>query len=453
MAILLPNISRILSENGNLLDPSLLKPEVATDVIDIYGNQSLMGIMNFLGKSVPVNQSTYYWVEDGFIHSVITTNGGTAGGAGAAVTLTITTGTSNYRNLGVDSWPDVGDQIYLPKQGINAFIIAKNTGTANAHTISVAPSDPAITLIVASGEEISLVGHEQPEGGDTNGSKMHVPYKKSNNTFIHTANFQVTGSGMTLENIASYQNVDGKRTKVEVSKQINDLYKRYKNEVMFKMLIDTPVTNPVVTNALGAVKGFRALLPDIEANGGLVNFTAGAMTLTDINLGNDNIIANRGPKEVWQLEANKFSQEYDRVVKDTFPNGGIVYGSFNGDKELAINYGFNSFKNGSITYHRMGMDYFNHTQLLGTSLSRFKNYAFCIPQSTVRDPETNKDMPALSIRYKAGEIADRKEQFLITGGSPGVPRYTESNDRAKYTYRGDQSLQAGKINQFVAFKG
>lgn len=450
MAQPLYNAATVLSENGGLFDPSLFKPETNAEIINIFGSQdSFAGLMEYLGDNVykTTNKKSFDWENQGWAVSGFTTSTTVAGAAGATITLTIATGPTNYALAGTLSVPRVSDQISI--NGIIGTVLAKNTAVANAHTIDVRPQRSTEAITTTAGDKSFIVGYEQPEGGDSNGSLVNITTQEFGNTIIIDDEIAATGSEMTIVKRAAAIDIDGKSTNVEVHRQVAMLYTRFKLKVMQKHLVDVPVTN----TGLGTITGQLGLLPNIETNGQTQTYTPGAITTTEIANMSYKMKRQRAPLELWQFESQAFAVSYDNAMKEYFDNGGIQYASwqqYGMDKEFAVNFGFRALKYGQYTYHRAPMDLFDHPESLGVTGSKYLNYAVICPMAKVKDRMGN-NQSVLQFRYKANEAYSRRSVLTLTGGAPGVKIPTETNDRARWLYRTEEGIQAMKINQWGVF--
>ena len=128
--------NRTLLNNLNIFDRSFEK-----NLVRIYGAENYAIVQMALGNSVMEaksdNRSFYHYEKRG-LHQSVTVNAAiTAPAAGAAVTVTL--GTGSYFSSGTQSPIRVGEVVRVMTSGIEGQVTAINKGTANAHTATILP--------------------------------------------------------------------------------------------------------------------------------------------------------------------------------------------------------------------------------------------------------------------------------------------------------------------------
>ncbi|NND95451.1 MAG: hypothetical protein HKN45_11345, partial [Flavobacteriales bacterium] len=137
-------------------------------------------------------------------------------------------------------------------------------------------------------------------------------------------------------------------------------------------------------------------------------------------------------------------------------SGGVSYGVF-GNKEKAVDMGFESFRRGTYNFHKTDWKLLNDPTLLGAvAAGAGKVRAALLPIGTkeVYDGYGEGDkikVPFLHVKYKQSPTESRKYKTWLTGSVGGV--FTNDNDKMEVHHLSERGLCTVGANNFVLFTG
>ena len=137
------------------LDLNIFDRSFEKNLVRKYGAENYAIVQMALGNSVVEarsdNRQFYHYEKRGLHNSVTVGTTITAPAAGAAVTVTL--GSGSYYNSGTQSPIRVGEVVRVMTSGYEGQITAINQTTANAHTATITPLQTT-TALVSAGSEI-----------------------------------------------------------------------------------------------------------------------------------------------------------------------------------------------------------------------------------------------------------------------------------------------------------
>lgn len=128
--------------------------------------------------------------------------------------------------------------------------------------------------------------------------------------------------------------------------------------------------------------------------------------------------------------------------------GGIQYGAFNGNKEIALAFGFSSFTRGGYTFHKKIYDALSYSPMMGATGFDYAGMGLVIPGDAGRDAKTRESIPSLRVRYKEAGGYSRKMEHWLTG-SAGLANPTNDEDNMKAHYRTERGFEGFANNRFA----
>jgi hypothetical protein len=131
--------------------------------------------------------------------------------------------------------------------------------------------------------------------------------------------------------------------------------------------------------------------------GGLFGYTPGEPNLNWFNKLINQLIKNRADSENMLFCGMQFLQANQSWVLDQFKNGAINYGAFNGNKELALKFGFKSLEMLDFTFHWKGFSEFDNPDGLGQL--NYSQQALVLPTTPIKVVGGSMTKP-MRMRYK-----------------------------------------------------
>jgi hypothetical protein len=225
--------------------------------------------------------------------------------------------------------------------------------------------------------------------------------------------------------------------------------KRFLNNRELLTMFSTPV-NVATFTATGTV-GTTGVIPQIQAGGGTLSYTAGSFNaITDMQAITRELTFNGANNEIHHLCDIYQFQEMQSKLFAQYNNGAIIWASTGGSKEVAASLGFSSYYIDGFNFHFKKYAGFQPEQVYGVAPTTFKykNYGLLIPQGFGTDPSTSQKLPTIALRYQ--EIPGVGELNAYEyGGLAG------SNKTAKQELRnviiGHYGVQVQAANQCVIF--
>ena len=141
-------------------------------------------------------------------------------------------------------------------------------------------------------------------------------------------------------------------------------------------------------------------------------------------------------------------------------DGGISYGMFNNDKDMAVNLGFKGFTRGTYNFFKSDWKLLNDPTLLGSIDAQAKTRGILIPAGTTsvykgeyngRGAGNRVTVPWLQCMYRASEVDNRKYKTWITGNIFGV--HTDDEDVMRENHLSERMLNVVGANNFMLFEG
>lgn len=430
----------------------LHQPDIRKELVVRYGGQTMTEFFELTSRMEPTTQTEYEHFEEDFIMWNVKASGSTgAGVAGATVVVTIHVD-DHDGSSGEFSYPLVNELIQFTNDVI-AIISAKDETTPGAHTISLTPLKAAESIPAITANDLLLIfadahaeGSAQPKGR----TPRVINYK--NNTQIFKESYEVTGSEMTNLAWVEVQDSAGRTGFLWYLKGEKDTYERYRVKKELGLLLNEKADNIAALAPNRTFTTTEGMLPFINNNGGIVhNYTPGTFTLTNFDQIIKKLDKQFGSYENTVWMGIDIRQETDDFIMDLMKAGGVSYGAFNGDKELAIKLQFQSLARLGYVFHFKTYKMFNHPNLLGTAGYKYPGHGIVIPMDNVKDAITREMSPSVRVRYKQVGPYSRDTEHWLTG-SAFLKNKTDDVDVLRAHYRAECGFEGFGPNKFVHIK-
>lgn len=197
------------------------------------------------------------------------------------------------------------------------------------------------------------------------------------------------------------------------------------------------------SNNTGVSETSEGLIPQIINGGiGLTYSSFDATALDNLAKGLDKEV---GAMEYhWLMETSQMI-DVQNFIQNKYTNGAILYGSFNGNQEIAVKQGFSSYTIHGRTFHMKKYMGFNAGAQYGVSGSKWDNNGVLIPMDTQRDAATGETVNSFGLRYQL--YNGQRFYKFDTGGLAKVP--TSGKMELTISHIAKEGLQVFGVNRFA----
>lgn len=450
--VALSSANYALLNNLNIFDRSFEK-----SLVRIYGPENYAIVQMALGNSVMEaktdNRSFYHYEKRG-LHQFFTVNAAiTNPSAGAAVTVTL--GTGSYFNSGTQSPVRVGEVVRIMTSGIEGMVTAVNKTTANAHTATITPLVSTQAFVSASSSNL-LAGEYLLMRGAVNVGEQSAKLdgisplldKITNTTTEHRDDYTITDRAASERNEVDFGN--GQHYYYYLAQ--DDMNRRYMNNAFFKIMEGVAVNN-LSNGTVGTV----GVIPRVAANGSTIQYTASSgPQISDLHTLCRTLNFYGGSGEYHFLQDIYQRQAVNDLLFGKYNNGAIRYASVGGSEEASVSYGFNSFSIDGYTFHFFLNNMFSPEAVYqinpGVQVPEKRNYGLLIPQRINNDAKTGKQFPSFQIVFQ--EVGGQGGQRILTWETGALAPQNKTTDANKtismLSYIGARTFAAP---QYAIFQG
>ena len=428
------------------------KREVDENLVKRYGNQGITGLLELVGAKKECTQTTFSHYEEAFIHNTVklTTAGSYSANTAAHFTYTeqdntdAANGDQSIDGTNNDTPVRVGD-ILLAPNGELGYV----TAVASDGDVDIQAFDGTWSLATSTEFTFSIIGNMYAENTSQPSGLMPRVHPYSNSCMIMKDSFVVSGTEAT--NVI-YFKVDNEKMGsgyLWYLKGEADTYKRFQDHMELMMLLG----QSAAITGLSSFNTTEGLLPFIENKGQSMDLGSASITMADFDAMVKSLDKYRGAKEYALYAGIDLSLDIDDLLasQGAYAAGGANYGTFQNNKNMALNLGFNSFSRGGYTFHKKTYDVFNHPKLLGADGMNYSGYGICIPMDTQKDAKSGEKIPSLRIRYKAANGYSREMEHWLTG-SAVLKNKTNTEDNLKSHYRTERGFEGFAANRYMLIK-
>jgi len=428
------------------------KRDVDENFVKRYGNQGITGLLELVGAKKECTQTKFEHYEEAFIHNTVklTTPGSFSANTAAHMPYTEQDNTDQLNGdqsidgTNNDTPVRVGDILLAPNGELGYVTAVAADGDVDAQAF-----DGTWSLAVSTEYEFAIIGNMWAENTDQPAALLPRVHTYTNECMIIKESFEVSGTEAT--NVI-YFKVDNEKMGsgyLWYLKGEADTYKRFLDYCELMMVMGQTNAN----TGISSLTSTEGLLSFIENKGQSMDLGSSSITMADFDAMVKSLDKYRGAKEMALYAGIDLSLDIDDLLaaQGAYAAGGANYGTFNNNKNMALNLGFNSFSRGGYTFHKKTYDVFNHPKLLGASGHNYSGYGMCIPMDTQRDAKSGAKIPSLRVRYKAANGYSREMEHWLTG-SAVLKNKTNSEDNLKSHYRTERGFEGFAPNRFMLIK-
>ncbi len=450
-----PSASRVtLTSNyvhtTDIAQLNLQKQDVNYDIVKKYGNQGLSGYLEALGAVTAVGSDEFKHFEERMLHEELALAGSAsvaalASDANTAEATFTCSLESTMKYLRVNA-------VIQFQNGDLAVVTDHDTSATTFKAIPVTnwsefDTDADGTATAMNGYKFIVVGLEFGKGTDQPTSIEPIVDDVVGRTAIFKESFLVNGSDATQIVHVKVDNGAGKSGYVWYIKGEGDTRRRFEDYCEASLMFGKKKTNAGL-DSLG-ITGQDGLLTQAEAKG-MTDLSGTMLTDARVDAWVDAIDRQRGPAEytAWcGLDVSLALDDWMASKNQTTGIGEQNWGAFNNSKDMAMNFGFESFTRGGYTFHKKLYDMFNDRGM-GGSLG-YRKKALFVPSGVQKDPRSGLNIPALQIRYREANGYSRKMEHWFTG-SAVLANPTSTSDALNCHYRTERGLQVFGANRYLS---
>ena len=443
-------------------------PDTYEKEFERYGNRTVSSFLRMVGAEMPSNSDLIKWAEQGRLHTKYTDV--TTPAAAAADTATFTVNDVLVPALASAATTleavaiRVGQTVMITRNtavvgdtnSIKAIVTAVGSGTTNRE-ITVAFYDAAgITNTTATDKfTVFVYGSEFKKGTEGMvGSLESDDYIFENSPIIIKDKYAVSGSDMAQIGWVEVTTENGANGYLWYLKSEHETRLRFDDYLETAMIEAVPAAtgSGAAAAAVGA-KGSEGIFYVVNNRG---NVWGGGSPTTLAEW--DSIISRldkQGAIEENVVFVNRdFSFDIDDMLAAQSSNaaGGVSYGLFDNEKDMALNLGFTGFRRG-YDFYKSDWKYLNDPTMRGGLTSGAVNGLLVPAGSTsVYDQVMGKNAkrPFLHVRYRASETEDRRYKTWITGSAGGAQ--TSSLDAMEVHFLSERAVCTLGANNFFLFQ-
>jgi len=438
---------------------ALHKRDVSEELVKRYGDQGITGLLELMGAKAPTTQTTFEHYEEAFLHNDVIFRFDTSVSAAGTASEAITVQSSSLHDS--KSSLRVGD-ILLLEDNTQCYVQAKSSQTA---AVIYPLTSSGFVSAFSTGVDVNavIIGNAFPEGSAQPEGLTPRIHEYSNKVQILKESFEVTGSEATNVIYVKVDNEEMGSGYLWYLKGEADTFKRFQDYAEIQMILGNTISNTNLTGTSSTFDGTsysnstlrqsEGLLSFIENKGQSMDLGSSAITMADFDAIVKSLDKFRGAKENALYAGINLSLDIDDLLaaQSVVAAGGANYGTFQNDKDMALNLGFNSFTRGGYTFHKKTYDLFNHPKLLGATGQKYNGYGMVIPMDTQKDARSGEMIPSLRIRYKAANGYSRDMEHWLTG-SAVLQNKTNTEDVLKSHYRCERGFEGFAANRYMLIK-
>jgi hypothetical protein len=413
-------------------------PETHDEIAQIYGSQSVTGMLYMMGAESSFASDKVIWTEEGRLHAVYTDV--------TRVNNVFTKANHVFR---------LGETVHLS----NASAKRRGVITAvTADTFTAVPYKSAGFTALGASDIVAFVdGSEHLKG--TNGVQGSLETDLTildNKPIILKDKYQVNGSDATQ--IGWVKTAEGGYLWYLQSEM--DTRQRWEDRLEMAMILGE-VAEVGSDAAAAGFSGTEGLFEAVRTRGN--SFQGVADTLAEY----DDIVKRfdaQGKIKDYTFYVDRDQSLAIDNLLGTLNAGyssGISYGIFDNSEQMAVNLGFKGFTRGTYNFFKSDWKLLNDPTLLGAvaaGANKVRGIMVPVGSQEVYEGEYNGSgsgnkvkVPFLEMKYRMAGNESRRYKTWVTGSVGGV--YTDDSDTMSVHHLSERVLCTVGANNFMIFEG
>lgn len=431
------------------------RPEVLETVFD-YDTTDLFSFMLYAQKLKVSGNVEYSHAEHDARNHMHTTSGAPTGtGAGVATVVTLTTGVGDHLATGTLSKPLVNDQgIAYTASGARRFIVtAVDKSVANAHTVTIKPTNASIDLGTESVTGTKLVFFSSAFGDGTSqpGPTSRLPVTQSN--FIQTFKNQKKSDGRQAAT-ETYWKDPKTGTMLYVNSLFSDGEKEIRDHMNYAFLFgekSSALTDP--TDSTKTLYTTGGLDWYAEQQGYTEGYTSGALAIGDLENVIQNLKYEKAPSKQLILCGVTAGLDIDRVIKAYNDNTGIDFSQMGIGSAAGrtVDFGIDGFHHGNYTFMKKSLDGLNEQGIsnagTGSTTVKWPKVAYILPWGSTTDA-AGKPVERVAVRYM--QNVQEGSRYMQAWTRSKKETNTDAHEFNHMAEAGFQVFMARQINKLYA---
>lgn len=442
-----------------------LEPYYWNEVGARYGYQfdGVFQVLRAFGREFPVPRDEWSGYEENRYQRSITAYSVDTAAPGIGGSVVVTLPAAEHEMNGKVSFPREGEAV-LTIDEVPAFIEAKSTAVANAHTITITPVDAADDLGDLTGQKLIIftgakaAGMGQPDStfvGKTKRSFVAQIIPESigqeGTQFVNQEWTRAIDDGRDYN---GWYNPGLMMAEYRLNRKIDGAFTWGKANT-------NSLTQTTHRGAVNSVKFTKGVIPWITELGKEMDITAGAFDIADYDevslyMKQQGVVSN----VCLSLEGPEVAVDIRNAVKDFNDGGGTDYTTiinnryFGGDAERALSINFKVLGLDDMIFIRKQVPAWIDPTTYGETGFSMGKYVVLTALEQYQDPDSGVVLPNIASAYRAlGNYSRRLEVWHdgAAGGDAYKP-YIGDIDEAMLFLRAHVGLQAMKMNRAVIMR-
>jgi len=439
-------------------------PDLMEKEAEVFGNRTISGFLSQVGAEESMSADQVIWSEQGRLHlsykAVALTAAGTVG------TLTFDAGSTDVDGTvvaGTAHGIRPGDMLLVSDADETVRMYVKAVATTGVITALRYDGANIVSGNLAAGDVSVLVYGSEYAKGTIGRAGANKPQFKSrtNKPIILKDKYEVSGSDASQIGWVEISGEEGQSGYLWYLKASGDTKARFSDYLEMAMMESVAPATALTNAATGAgiIGGTEGLWEALETRGNISTALDNAATLAEFDAIIDELDANGAIEENMMFVDRVTSLGLDDMLAglSSGAQGGVAYGVFNNEEDMALNLGFTGFRRGSYDFYKSDFKYLNDKSTRGLINSTDGTNAIhgvMIPAgvSSVYDQSLGKNLkrPFLHVRYRASQLESRKYKTWTTGS---VGATTSDLDAMEMHFLSERCLVVQGANNFVLLKG
>jgi hypothetical protein len=443
-------------------------PDTYEKEFERYGNRTISSFLRMVGAEMPSNSDLIKWAEQGRLHTKYTKCTTPALQNDNEATFTVTddpnAGASTASAFGANSGIAirVGQTVHVSDNAgagaVKGIVIAVDYA---ASTFDVAFYPAAGIPVAGAGLEFTvfIYGSEFKKGTSGMENSLEADdFIFENSPIIIKDKYEVSGSDMAQIGWVEVTTENGASGYLWYLKSEHETRLRFDDYLETAMIEAVPAEagSGVATQATAASvgdKGSEGIFYVVENRG---NVWGGGNPTTLAEW--DSIISRLDKQGAIEENVTFVNRDFGFDIDDMLAlqssnaAGGVSYGLFDNEREMALNLGFTGFRRG-YDFYKSDWKYLNDASMRG-GLGSGEINGLLVPagSTSVYDQILGKNAkrPFLHVRYRASETEDRRYKSWITGSAGGAE--TSSLDAMEVHFLSERAVCTLGANNFFLFQ-
>jgi hypothetical protein len=450
-------------------------PDLIEKEAEVFGNRTIGGFLEMVGAEEGAASDQVVWSEQGRLHLKYE---GAAKGNFNSSAADYHADNAIIDGLGTDHAIRVGDTVLVSSAAKNKTLPclvtaidgdedASNVGgaiTLGSGEIAVVPigvdkcykealghangagdNDPLVLVVYGSAFAKGKTGREEA---------VQPEFKSRTNTMMIMKDlYEVSGSDTSQIGWVEVSGEDGQNGYMWYLKAAGDTRVRFTDYCEMAMIESVKALNTTVTGA--NIAGTEGLFAAIEDRG-IISADLDTVSASS-NLDEFDLILKEFDKQGAIEEYMMFLDRDTALLIDDMlaglnphSTGGLSFGVFDNDEDMALNLGFSGFRRGSYDFYKSDWKYLNDIQTRGAltgDAARKRGVMIPAGVSSVYDQVLGKNLkrPFLHVRYRASNMDDRRFKTWTTGS---VGAATSDLDAMQMHFLTERCLVVQGANNF-----